>query len=140
MKKIIPIVLCSDNNYAKYLSVTLLSILSNSKKSTFCDFYILTSHDFSEKNKKIIENDARRFENNKITFVSMQNKYKNIKITRSHLATPTFYRLSIADILPKKYKKCLYFDTDVIVNIDLQELFDINIGNNAVAGTKDPGV
>jgi len=47
MKKIIPIILSSDNNYAKYLDVTLVSILVNAKKDTFYDVYLLIAPDLS---------------------------------------------------------------------------------------------
>ena len=54
MKKIIPIILSSDNNYAKYLDVTLVSILVNAKKDTFYDVYLLIAPDFSQVRQKFV--------------------------------------------------------------------------------------
>ena len=140
MKKNIPIVLASDNNYAKYLNVTLTSILSNAKKDTFYDIYLLITPDFSDKNIDLILSDASRHNNNKINFIKFDKNFASEYKLLYHTAKPTFYRLKIAEILPSIYDKWLYFDTDVIVNIDLQEYYNIDLKNNIVAGVYDCGI
>jgi len=136
MKKIIPIILSSDNNYAKYLDVTLVSILVNAKKDTFYDVYLLIAPDFSQESKAKILNDAKKYKNNKINFIEMNETFSNLKKMVSHISNPTYYRLKAAKLLPDSYDKCLYFDTDVIVNIDLQEYYNIDIEDNLFAGVK----
>lgn len=51
-KKVIPIALAADNNYAMPMAVTITSILENANKNTFYDFYLLIPSEFSTKNKK----------------------------------------------------------------------------------------
>ena len=129
----IPIIISSDDNYIKYLAVTLYSILYNGKNS-FYDFYLLLAPDVKERNKNLILKIAKRFNNNNINFINMGNAFTTQKKMISHISNPTYYRLKAAEILPSKYKKCLYFDTDVIINIDLEEYFNINIDNYYIAG------
>ncbi|MDU0888016.1 MAG: glycosyltransferase, partial [Haemophilus parainfluenzae] len=57
----------SDNNYAPYLAVSILSILKNNSKSEIC-FYIL-DFGIDNNNKEIIENGLVVFEKNKIVYV-----------------------------------------------------------------------
>lgn len=51
-KKVIPIALAADNNYAMPMAVTITSILTNANKDTFYDFYLLIPSDFSVENKE----------------------------------------------------------------------------------------
>ena len=139
MKTIIPIILSSDDNYAKYLSVTLVSILANGEKDTFYDVYVLMATNFSDANNQMIQKDANAYSNNKINFIDMKNAFSSLDVKRKRLNVPTFYRLNAAEILPKNYDKCLYFDVDIIVNTDLKELFNTEMGNNIIAGVRDNG-
>ena len=139
MKTIIPVVLSSDDKYAKYLGITLVSVLSNAQSDTFYDIYILMAPDFSERSKELILKDAEKYPNNKINFVDMKNAFSSFDVKRQHLTIPTFYRLTAAEILPEQYTKCIYFDTDVAVNIDLKEIFNEDIGKNIIGGVKDAG-
>ena len=55
-----------------------------------------------------------------------------------YITSPTYYRLLIGDIFPEEFVKCIYLDVDICVNKDLSELFNIDIGNNYIAGVVDP--
>ena len=136
MKTTIPVILSSDNNYAKYLDVTLISILANAKKDTFYDVYILMSPDFSKKSQKLIQQDASKYKNNKINFVNLNNAFSGYK-TAPHITTPAFYRLNASEILPKKYEKCIYLDVDICVRTDLKDYFNTDLENNIFAGVRD---
>ena len=136
---IIPIILSSDNNYAPYMSIIMISILKNAKSNSFFDFYLLVPDSFNEKNKQKIQKDCTFYKNKQINFVNMDCEFNSVKRMISHISEQTYYRLKAADILPEKYDKCLYFDVDVIVNMDLKEYFDIDIEDNYVAGVKAPG-
>ena len=53
-----------------------------------------------------------------------------------HLSVETYYRLIIPEIMPE-YKKILYLDCDMVVDHDVAELFDLDLGNCVIAGAKD---
>lgn len=134
----IPIVLSADDNYAMPLCVTMVSILENKKTKNLYDFYILTPSQFKEKNKNKIMSLENKYRNCKITFIDMKDKLSDAPKNLAHVTNPTYYRLLISEILPSNYNKALYFDVDIVVDIDLQEMFDIDIKDNYVAGVLHP--
>ena len=48
---VIPVVYASDNNYARYMLVSMYSMLANLGDGYSCEFHLLVSEDFSEDNK-----------------------------------------------------------------------------------------
>ena len=44
-----------------------------------------------------------------------------------HLSIASFFRLFIADFVPKEVEKIIYLDADLIINTDLHELYNIDI-------------
>ena len=56
----------------------------------------------------------------------------------SNITFPTYYRLLIGDLLPKEINKCIYLDVDLCVCKDLNELFNIDMKDNYLAGVISP--
>ncbi|MBP3316376.1 MAG: glycosyltransferase family 8 protein [Alphaproteobacteria bacterium] len=133
MKQIIPCILASDNRYAAFMYITMLSMLKSASDDTFYDFYLLIPSSFSNLNTKRISSLAKKY-NCAINFIDMRDNFSNIKMHISHITSPTYYRLLAADLLPKKYKKCIYLDVDICVCSDLSNMFNIDIGDNYLAG------
>ena len=133
----IPIVLSSDNGYAPFMYTTMLSILENGYKNTYYIFYLLVPSNFS----KIIKNIILEL-NNKykcyIQFIYINNIFENVIMKIPHISLSTYYRLLIGDLLPQEIDKCIYLDTDIIVNKDLSKLFKIDIKDNYLAGVISP--
>ena len=129
----IPIVLASDRNCAMQMYITILSAITNKKKDSFYDFYCLIPSRFSkfvdQKFKKLIN----KYNNVKLTFISMKNTFSHLPMQIEHITSPTFYRLKIAELLPG-YDKALYLDIDTIVLKDLTQLFNTDLGNNYIGG------
>lgn len=131
---VIPIVLTSDENYAPYMYVTILSILKNKKNSTVYDIYILIDKIFSKRTMHKFNQLEQKYKT-KFNYVEMGDKYSSIEMKINHITTPTYYRLSIPELL-KKYNKAIYLDTDVIVLKDLSEYFNINVSEYYIAGVR----
>lgn len=60
----------------------------------------------------------------------------NLKNNIKYISVETYYRYIIADIAPN-LNKALYLDADLVVNGNLNELYDIDLENNYCAGVKD---
>lgn len=131
---VIPIVLASDENYAPYMYVTILSILKNKKDSTLYDIYILIDKSFSQHTLKKFSRLEKKY-NIQFNYIEMGSKFSSIEMRIKHITTPTYYRLSMPELL-KKYNKAIYLDTDVIVLKDLSEYFNININDYYIAGVR----
>ena len=55
-----------------------------------------------------------------------------------NLTLHTWYRLLLPEILPNNVSRVLYLDADTIVTNSLDELFELDMGNVAIAGSLDP--
>ena len=132
-RNIIPIILSSDNRYAPQMYVTILSMLQNKKPITIYDFYLMIPETFSSKNKHAITTVINKHSCN-VNFINMKDKFNDCTMHIKHITTPTYYRLLAADLLPQYYKKCIYLDVDICVLTDLSEMFNIDMGDNYVAG------
>ena len=128
-----------DNNYAKYASVTIVSILSNALETDFYKFYIVSDDISTESKEKIVQ--LLQIKNFEIEFISPQpdtfQDYVNIRTT-DHLTIASFFRLKLPTLIPNE-DKIIYLDCDTIVNTSLSSLFNINIDNYFCAGVKDVG-
>ena len=133
----IPVVFSTDRNYLIPLQVALCSLIKNRAVNTEYDIYILHSDDLTEKDFVRLETLVEEEQGNKLHFVSMGDMYREIVIDNPVWTMATFYRLSIHKVIPDIYDCCIYCDTDILINCDLQNLFQIDIGEYYLAGLMD---
>ncbi|WP_225977353.1 glycosyltransferase family 8 protein [Nostoc sp. CENA543] len=132
-----PIVLvcAADNNYAMPLTVTVRSALANLKSDRLIALFILDG-DISQPNKrKIIQSlDSQRVD---IAWIRFDDAlFANLTLER-HLTIPAYYRLLLAQVLPREFSKAIYLDSDMVVTGNLDELWNIEIGDNYVLAVQD---
>lgn len=120
------IVCASDNNFYIHMSVMLKSIEINSSLENI-NIYILNST-LSDDNKNRIKN---WFEKSKLNlrFVSVNNYIFLHCKTTERLSSATYYRLLIPELLPDSINKVIYLDSDLLVEGDIKELWEIEIGD-----------
>ncbi|MBL0717744.1 MAG: glycosyltransferase family 8 protein [Alphaproteobacteria bacterium] len=140
-KNNIPIVLATDNNYSKYMSVTIESIIKNSTTDNNYDFIILDGG-IKETVWTKIKGQFKGLNNFSLRRIDM-SKYinlieKDLFFESGHIKVSAYYRLFIPNIL-SYYKKCLYLDIDTIVKKDISELYNIELKNNVIGACEDPG-
>ena len=132
----IPIALSTDSKYVIQICVVMGSIMRNTSKLNYIDFYILISSNLDLKSRKDISSICEFYENCSVNFIEVGNDFDNVKLTLSHVNTAvTFYRLLIVDYICK-YDKCIYLDPDILVSCDIKELFSFDIDEYYVAGVK----
>ena len=138
-KNNIPVVFSVDNNYLKYLKVTLISMMENSNPCNNYDVIIL--HDCVEdgSQKEFIRSfkcfgnlsvrflDLRRY----ITLLDRESFYIEI-----HVSISTYFRFFIPDIL-KEYSKVLYLDSDIIILGDVAELYNNDVNGYLLGAVQD---
>ena len=125
-KRIIPIVLSINDNYAYPLIVLLTSILYNSSRNSFFIFYILTSPDLSKTKLDKILNLKEKYNNYKMILINMGEYFSKYNLGRFKTAA-VYYRLALSNLI-KDVDKIIYLDIDTIVHKDLYDLFSINMG------------
>lgn len=133
----INVCLACDNNYAKYAGVVIASVLANSKDDESLNFYILDGGISESKKTEILS--LKSIKDCKIEFVqieeSMFEDYKKVA-THKYISIATYYRLRLATLLPE-VERIIYFDCDMVVNSSLNNLFNVELGENIIAGVRD---
>ena len=112
------------------------SIIQNAKQKRLYKIYILTTN-ISLKNKENLNYQIKNDKRFSIYFINVTNYIENKKLnTFAHLTIETYFRFLIFDLFPNS-KKVLYLDSDLIINYDISELYDINIEGKYLAAVKD---
>lgn len=131
----IPVVFATDKKYLFYTLVAITSMAENASKDTRYKIYILVSGEL-EQGHYLFEEAQHKYTNIKIKLLPVdQNEFRNVTINNTHITKATFYRLLLSELL--KENKCLYLDSDIIVTVDLEELFSTNLGDAYIAGVRD---
>ena len=139
MKPIIPLFFAVDDNYAKFLAITLESIFDNASKEYQYDVVVLNT---GLKKKSIDLINRYNSDNVSVNFYDVRFKLQTIAqdlSIRDYYSKATYYRLFIADLFPQ-YKKALYLDCDIVVLGDIAKLYNHDIGNNLVGAITDSAV
>lgn len=135
-KNVIPIFFAVDDGYIPFLAVSMQSLVENSKKENYYLIKILYTN-ISRENQKKIQNFEK--ENVSIEFVDLNYYIEKIKdklYTRDYYSKTTYFRLFIPNLYPQ-FDKALYLDSDIVLLEDVADLYNIDMGDNLVAGAPD---
>ena len=112
-------------------------MLKNASEDRFYDVIVLEQN-ISDENKQIITKFLAQFSNAAVRFYDVSRYLAGFNLTTSnaHISVETYYRFIIQEALPF-YSKLLYLDCDLVVNGDVAELFDTEMGDNAIAAVPD---
>lgn len=58
-------------------------------------------------------------------------------VKTSRVSVGAFYRLLIPQVLPADIDRCIYLDSDMIVNLDIKELWQIDLGDKPLAAVRE---
>ena len=131
MNNTIPIFFASNDKYVPYLDVALISLIAHTSKNNQYEIIILKS-DISEENQEKLKKHAQ--ENVAIRFYDVKDILEPIKNTLPDMfyySLAAYYRLFIETAFPQ-YDKAIYLDCDIILKVDIAELYNQDIGNNLV--------
>lgn len=133
------IVCATDDNFVQHCSIMLVSLLINNKD---VEIFVLTEG-LKQENQAIITEEVERY-NGKVHFCIVNplivEKFPMPTFSGlSHISRATYYRLLIADLLPKYVHKAIYLDCDIIVNHSIEELWNTDITEYAIAASKQIG-
>ncbi len=130
----------SDNNYVKYLGISIKSLIENSTQNNNYFVYILEDNINDINKQRLIKLQTN---NCWIRFISadeLVNKYQINKLHLSgHLTLSTYLRLLIPKVFAS-FDKIIYVDCDTIINVDIALLYQQNVGNSYFGCVKDMGL
>ncbi len=131
----IPIVFATDKNYLFYTCVAITSLAEHAAKDTTYSIFILMDEETQEA-VNWIERLNQTYQKIWVEKVLVDTKaLVNATICNNHVTKATFYRLLLDHMLLEE--KCIYLDSDIIVTEDLTELYQIELGENYLAGCRD---
>ena len=126
---------CSDN-FVPYLSVAVQSIIENASLNRNYDVIVLT-RDLSPTSMITLTRQCQVTPNVGIGFLDVDAALGDIELPHhGHFRPETYFRLLAPSLLPN-VAKAVYLDSDLVVNHDVAELFDIDVTGYLVAATRD---
>lgn len=136
-KPVVPVVFAADNNYVPMVTTTVYSMLKNASSDCFYDVVILDT-DFTEENKGIMREFFSQFENASLRFAAVAGMVEEygLQTSNEHISVETYYRFLIQKVLPD-YEKVLYLDSDLIIEGDVSQLFETDLGDNLIGAVRD---
>ena len=135
-KKIIPIFYACDDAFVKYTIVSLKSMIENASKDYSYKIYVLNTNigDDMADRLSALSNDS--FE---VIFTNVSSYLESISDRlplRHYYSKTTYYRLFISEMFTE-YDKAIYIDSDTIVQGDISELYNTDIGDFYLGGCRE---
>lgn len=135
----IPVFFSIDDGYAPFLAAALKSAIAKSSKKRNYVAVILYEKLSLENQRKLKNMETDNF---KISFKEMKSGLESItdrmsnRLRCDYFTLTIYFRLFIPAMFPE-YDKGIYIDSDVVLNADLAELFDTEIGDNYIGACPD---
>lgn len=117
-----------NNNYIYPPMVSIASILSNSKSTSFIHFHLLISEDFENINRKKILTLKKIYIKSNFRFYNIGYYFKGW-IHGKNRTVSAFYRVILGEIINKNIDKIIYLDGDTLIYNDLSEMYELNMNN-----------
>ena len=139
MKRLrISLLFCADGPYFQHLGAAIASVLRANPEH---DFEILVCSEARQaQGKEKISAIASRFKNASITFLEFSiagSHGQQLRLDR-YLTMASYLRLFLTEFLNPTIEKVLYLDCDIIVNGDIGELWETELGEAYLAATPEP--
>lgn len=135
----VPVVFCTDENYAKYFAVALRSLIDSSSAENNYDVLLLQSK-CSERTLDALSEIVKPFPNFSLRFFDADATCAKVAqkfYVSRHFTPAAYFRLFLPELLPH-HEKVLYLDVDVAVFGDVSEVFKTDMGDAFLAGADDP--
>jgi lipopolysaccharide biosynthesis glycosyltransferase len=135
-KKIPPIVLAADANYAMPLAVTLRSIVQTNRALWPIRFTVLTDK-FTPELEEKVESSLPVGGADILWRPIDVSLFAGFNPTMAHLSKMTFARLLIPQIIPLGIPRVLYIDSDVLVLDSIKELYTLDLEGRTIGAVDD---
>ena len=130
------IVLASDNNYAPFVAVTLVSVLRTSPALPCLHVHLLANGIADDTLRRIVDLPGSERLDLHVYDISDLRQRLQVDVPDT-IAMSSYARLFIADLLPTDIDKVLYLDCDVVAADDLTALWQTDMKGAWVAGVLD---
>lgn len=126
----IPVSFCFDARGCKLAAVAIKSLLLASDNRCDYDIYCVVDKDVDKKLRDVIRNVTKGTKSS-VHFLNGNNDFK--KSYNHGWPMAVWYRLMLPKLLPN-VRKIIYADIDIIFFNDLIDVYDMDMGDNIIAG------
>lgn len=128
-----------SGTYCRHAGATIASILKNTKSTV--RFHILHDTTLSKTNKELLKNTVTEL-GGEVDFVDLtaimkERVHVDLEEITGIFTPGTMFRLLIPEVLD--VDKVIYLDCDIVVNLDIKNLWDIPIDTHCLAAVEDEG-
>ena len=133
----------NSGRYSKFAGASICSIFENTNQKV--TVHIIHDNTLTESNREKFIELAENYRQ-QIRFYNLE-KLKPEKLqwireqlpwtAKSFLTIGALYRLFIPELLPDEINRAIYLDSDTIVNLDLNELWTLNLENKPIAAVPE---
>lgn len=133
----VPVVFAADHGYVPQLSTILLSLARFSNPRRRYDVVIL-ERNICNADKYTMECSLKPWPHISLRFANVASYLEDyhLETSNAHISVETYYRFILQDIL-QGYDKVLYLDSDMIIQHDVAELYDTELGDNLLGAVID---
>lgn len=131
------ILMSTNETYLPFLGVWLESFIENRDNKRNADIIVMT--DEQPKDISKIEEMLDGEDNISIRFVAVGSLVSGVNLftgNRPDISKEAYFRL-LSPYVCDEYDKLLYMDCDLIINEDISELYDLDIGDYYAAAVRD---
>lgn len=130
------IAVSSDSNYAKLVSILLVSLFENNHWANCISVHLL-SNNIDEEGIKQIEKHIPHGKGNLIVY-DISDIAEKLKIeVPDTIAISSYSRLFLSSLLDEDIDRIIYMDVDAIVSGSLKKIWYTDLGKNQIAGVLD---
>ncbi len=129
--------------YAKFAGTSALSLFENTNSDV--TIHILHDNTLTDDNRDKFNYLAGRYSQS-VKFYNvaqlLPNKVEEIikavpEVEKAKVTVGTFYKVLIPQILPQKIEKAIFIDPDTLVNLDIKELWQIDLEDKVLGAVRE---
>lgn len=128
----------SSDAFVSVAATSILSLLQNNQKAASIHFY-LVDDGIQDKNKQLLTDMIHRY-GREITYIPAPDPSEMFQFPfRSRYQIGHSYpKMCIGRLLPPEVDRVLCLDSDTLILDDLTELWELDLGDNVMAGIPEP--
>ena len=137
--EIMDIVACTDKWFVMPTGVMMYSVCVNNPDVDI-NFHVIVDDNVTSEDQHDLEDVVKSFNNKSACFYSFNDVYDDAFPSGRdlyYITKTTYFRLFIDVLLPSNIEKVLYLDGDIIVRHSLLPLWEVDLGNHAIAAVID---
>ena len=134
------IVACTDKSFIMPTGVMMKSVCLNNKDSII-NFHIVCDDSIKEKDKEDLKSVIQCSYSNFFFYFINGIEFDDMPaLDNAPVTKAAYYRLELAELLPESIDKVLYLDGDIIVRRSINDLWNTDISNYALAAVPDNNI